>query len=143
MDLLGGYHSSSSSDGDEKQTKAAQAAAVGQQSRSTPELVSLRRPPPGALNAAPLPSVPLAVLRSQGALVTQGGGSSSAGAIVVASKTTANNGPIQGPVALHDPNDKTVSSTSYVEHIFYVFLQLETFNIMTYKQLNIAIVYIL
>ena len=109
MDLLGGYHSSSSDDdGDEKKhPKAAQAAVatVGQQSRSTPELVSsLRRPPPGALNAAPLPSVPLAVLRSQGALV--GGPSSSA--MVVASKTANNSGPIQGPVALHDPNDKTV-----------------------------------
>ena len=117
MDLLGGYHSSSSSssddddDGDEKkQPKAAQqaAASVDQSSRSTPELVSskLRRPPPGALNAAPLPSVPLAVLRSQGALV---GGGPSSSAMVVASKTfNTNNGPIQGPVALHDPNDKTV-----------------------------------
>ena len=112
MDLLGGYHSSSSSDdgGDEKkQPKAAHAAVakVDQSSRSTPELVSsLRRPPPGALNAAPLPSVPLAVLRSQGALV---GGGPSSSAMVVASKTfNTNNGPIQGPVALHDPNDKTV-----------------------------------
>ena len=108
MDLLGGYHSSSSSDddGDEKHPTAAP-SAVDQSSRSTPELVSsLRRPPPGALNAAPLPSVPLAVLRSQGALV---GGGPSSSAMVVASKTfNTNNGPIQGPVALHDPNDKTV-----------------------------------
>ena len=72
MDLLSGYNSSSSNsdNDDEKGSNNNTAAVVGQS--STPELVShasqptisLKRP----LNSAPLPSVPLAVLRSQGVI---------------------------------------------------------------------------
>eukprot|EP00579_Thalassiosira_antarctica_P004376 CAMPEP_0201899212 /NCGR_PEP_ID=MMETSP0902-20130614/49939_1 /ASSEMBLY_ACC=CAM_ASM_000551 /TAXON_ID=420261 /ORGANISM="Thalassiosira antarctica, Strain CCMP982" /LENGTH=666 /DNA_ID=CAMNT_0048432565 /DNA_START=44 /DNA_END=2044 /DNA_ORIENTATION=- len=117
MDLLGGYHSSSSSEENEKQQGAAE---PGQ--RNTPELIgnattgpspiiSLRRPPPGALNAAPIPSVPIAVLRSQG--IIQGGplvaGNSTNRSIVLANAAKRNSGPVQGPVALCDPNDKATS----------------------------------
>ena len=94
------------------------AAVVGQS--STPELVShaqptisLKRP----LNSAPLPSVPLAVLRSQG--VIKGSNSTSIVAATnnsnsLALSSAAINGPIQGVAATHDPNDKV---TSFVRSI--------------------------
>lgn len=116
MDLLGGY-SSSNSDEEKNEKKGLSTAAptLKKQSANTPEIISnvlpiisLRRPPPGALNAAPLPSVPLAVLRSEGAIKGCGDNRS----IVVAGDNNATNvssGLIQGPVALHDPNDKTTS----------------------------------
>ena len=116
MDLLSGYNSSSSNsdNDDEKGSNNNTAAAVGQS--STPELVthtqptiSLKRP----LNSAPLPSVPLAVLRSQG--VIKGNNSTS----IVAANNSNNNlalssAAIQGPAATHDPNDKV---TSFVKAI--------------------------
>lgn len=95
MDLLCGYQSV-----DEEAP-----AADGQ---SKPELVSNALPiiaPPRALNSAPLPSVPLAVLRSR-AIVEGGGGSGNNRSLVLAAKFNAN-GPVQGPAALHDPADRT------------------------------------
>eukprot|EP00584_Thalassiosira_punctigera_P014035 CAMPEP_0172558876 /NCGR_PEP_ID=MMETSP1067-20121228/81392_1 /TAXON_ID=265564 ORGANISM="Thalassiosira punctigera, Strain Tpunct2005C2" /NCGR_SAMPLE_ID=MMETSP1067 /ASSEMBLY_ACC=CAM_ASM_000444 /LENGTH=128 /DNA_ID=CAMNT_0013348331 /DNA_START=35 /DNA_END=417 /DNA_ORIENTATION=+ len=118
MDLLGGYHSSSSEDeNDDEQQRKGSAEAV---QRRTPELtvavppmLSLRRPPPGAggLNAAPIPSVPIAVLRAQG--VVPGGriflGSAGNRSLVVANTSLASSGPVQGPSALCDPSDRTAS----------------------------------
>ncbi|KAL9178700.1 hypothetical protein ACHAXT_003831 [Thalassiosira profunda] len=107
MDLLGGYHSSSSSDGE------AETADKPQSSSATPELhaapaVALRRPPPGALNAAPLPSVPIAVLRSQGVVKTPASNNNSNSTALVAAHAAASAaGPIQGPAALVDPTDRT------------------------------------
>ncbi|KAL7528732.1 hypothetical protein ACHAXR_003460 [Thalassiosira sp. AJA248-18] len=118
MDLLSGYQSSSSSSDEvDKQQKGGATEAAA--SQNTPELlpnippITLRRPPPGALNAAPLPSVPIAVLRSQGVIKT----SSSSTAIVASTSNnrsivlsnTAGKGAIQGPAALCDPTDKTTS----------------------------------
>lgn len=108
MDLLEGYHSSSSGEGEgEGDVEPKASSGAGQ---STPELlgappaaaVSLRRPPPGALNAAPLPSVPVAVLRSQGVL--RGDRS-----LVLRDASKSLSGPMQGPAALHDPSDRTTS----------------------------------
>lgn len=108
MDLLSGYNSSSSNSDNDDEKGSSNNTAVGQS--STPELVthtqptiSLKRP----LNSAPLPSVPLAVLRSQG--VIKGNNSTS---IVAATSTNSNSlalSDVQGPAALHDPNDKVTS----------------------------------
>ena len=93
MEMLSGYHSSSSSSEDEKNDKK--------------RPVALHRPPPGALNSAPLPSVPLAVLRSRGIVAApRGGGDRS---LVSASGSADYHGPVQGPAALHDPADRTAS----------------------------------
>jgi len=106
MDLLGGYQSTSSDD--EANTQQGKGTSINQ---STRELlpnappITLHRPPPGALNAAPLPSVPIAVLRSRG--IIKAGPSNNA--IVLANAAKSANGPIQGPAALHDPADKTTS----------------------------------
>lgn len=122
MDLLGGYHSSSSSseaeneDDNEKPRGAASTpeltAAASPAARAPPAFVPLRRPPPGALNAAPLPSVPVAVLRSQGLVRSggSGGGPAHNGALVVAANASiTSSGPVQGPAALCDPADVTAS----------------------------------
>jgi pre-mRNA-processing factor 17 len=80
LDLLSGYQSSSDDESP---------------ANSTPVVVL-----PRAINSAPVPMVPLAVLRSGG-----GGNNRS---LVLATKLN-DNGPIQGPAALHDPTDRTAS----------------------------------
>jgi len=93
MEMLSGYRSSSSSSEDEKNDKQ--------------RPVALHRPPPGAINLAPLPSMPLAVLRSRGIVAApRGGGDRS---LVSASGSADYHGPVQGPAALHDPADRTAS----------------------------------
>lgn len=126
MDLLGGYQSSSSDDDNEgggmerkQRISSAPAAAAA---ATTPELVPppppptptpallpvLRRPPPGAIHAAPRPSVPLAVLRNQGLMMTTT--NSNSHSLVISNNNGAQLqllGPMQGPSSLHDPSDKT------------------------------------
>lgn len=100
METLSGYRSSSSSSEDEndkQQDRGFSALA----SNAPP--IALRRPPPGALNAAPLPSVPLAVLRSQGIVAANHR------SIVPSAASRFVDGPVQGPAALHDPADRTAS----------------------------------
>lgn len=117
MDLLGGYQSSSSCNNDDEDNninkdKGKRIISDTAPSTTTRPPVALRRPPPGAINAAPLPSIPLAVLRSQGRLLNDAH-------LLVVTKVNNNTaiatnaagalGPIQGPAALHDPSDKTAS----------------------------------
>ena len=150
MDLLSGYQSSSSSSSDDddddndgigiiegKQTISSGNATAA--AATMPELVPppptptptpaaampvLRRPPPGAIHAAPRPSVPLAVLRSQGLITTN------LHSLVVSTNSSASTSsaiakyggsgalhmpPLQGPASLHDPTDKTSSKWSYLQ----------------------------
>mmetsp|Transcript_38419 Transcript_38419/g.80835 ORF Transcript_38419/g.80835 Transcript_38419/m.80835 type:complete len:673 (+) Transcript_38419:63-2081(+) len=111
MDLLSGYHSSSSEE--EKVKDQGTAVEAGQ---STPELIgnappaiALRRPPPGALNAAPIPTVPIAVLRSQGIVRGSGPFSGASRSLALVNASTSSSGPLQGPSALCDPADRTTS----------------------------------
>lgn len=129
MDLLCGYQSSSDDDNVNKDNGKSIAIS---DTAATPELVAnvndrnassspsvmvsssptvalLRRPPPGAINAAPLPSVPLAVLRSQGRLINDDSKSLTAVMNYNTNTAVVVLEPIQGPAALHDPSDKTAS----------------------------------
>lgn len=113
MDLLSGY-ASSDSDG-----AANQEAAAASASASVP--TSLFRPPPGSLNAAPIPSVPASVLRSRMGIAAKNNNSNSASAVVGSGGTggalVLTNNPtksvlhssVQGPALLSDPNDVTTS----------------------------------
>lgn len=110
MDLLSGY-ASSDSDGAANQEAAAASAS------SVP--TSLFRPPPGSLNAAPIPSVPASVLRSRMGIAAKnnnasavvGGGGGTGGALVLTNNPTKSvlHSSVQGPALLSDPNDVTTS----------------------------------
>jgi len=116
MDLLSGYASTDSEEGAAAHQEAASAASS---SSSTAAAVptTLFRPPPGSLNAAPIPSVPAAVLRSKMGITgtTQssglGGISGNGGALILTNNPTKAvlHSSVQGPALLSDPNDKTTS----------------------------------
>ena len=116
MDLLNGYHSSSPSpppsDDDDKSDDAELAQRDTPERTSSAGLaapsISLRLPPPGALNSAPLPSLPIALLRSRGVSVSAVGATNDRGSLL-ANDARNGGGPVQGPAALCDPADRTTS----------------------------------
>mmetsp|Transcript_8354 Transcript_8354/g.16827 ORF Transcript_8354/g.16827 Transcript_8354/m.16827 type:complete len:749 (-) Transcript_8354:217-2463(-) len=149
MDLLSGYNSSDSDGDGNNNTSTVEHQQQHQQQQQQHQSISqdhetiapdsgrsngghklqppaLRRPHPGALNAAPFPSVPLAVLRSKGVVPGHDGVSGANGtANIVANSSSAlilTNNPtkstlhsaIQGPALLCDPHDK---STSFLRSI--------------------------
>ena len=114
MDLLSGYASS-----DSEGAAAHRASASASSSASAAAPTTMFRPPPGSLNAAPIPSVPAAILRSKMGITstTQSlavGGISSGnggGALILTNNPTKDvlYSSLQGPALLSDPNDKTTS----------------------------------
>lgn len=104
MELLRGYTSSDSEGAGNKEAAAESSASAAP--------TTLFRPPPGSLNAAPIPSVPAAVLRSRmgmTAATTQKDGGR--GALILTNNPTKAvlHSSVQGPVMLSDPNDVTTS----------------------------------
>eukprot|EP00985_Skeletonema_marinoi_P021129 scaffold12820_cov154-Skeletonema_marinoi.AAC.1 len=113
MDLLSGYASSDS----EGAAAAHQDTATPSTSAAVAPPTTMFRPPPGSLNAAPIPSVPAAILRSKmgTSITTQSTGfnsiSSQGGALIVTNNPSKAvlHSSVQGPALLSDPNDKTSS----------------------------------
>ncbi|KAL7482309.1 hypothetical protein ACHAW6_010265 [Cyclotella cf. meneghiniana] len=94
MELLTGY--TSSNDDDDKDDKN-----IPQPSSPPSGQTTLRRPLAGSINAAPLPSVPIAVLRSKGLL--------SGGPVALSTGSNLHQLAVQGPALLNDPNDAVSS----------------------------------
>ncbi|KAL7495700.1 hypothetical protein ACHAWT_006882 [Skeletonema menzelii] len=111
MDLLSGYASSDSDEG--------AATAHHQEAHTAAAPTTLFRPPPGSLNAAPIPSVPAAILRSkmgmsstQDQSTTSHGISSKGGGALILTNNPSKavlHSSVQGPALLSDPNDTTTS----------------------------------
>ena len=130
MDLLSGY---ASSDSDEVEVVAthqpdAKSSSSNNNNNNAAAPTSLFRPAPGSMNAAPLPSVPAAILRSK--LMSKASnnnsnntpqsatsyGNTRGGALILTNnpKKAVLHASVQGPALLSDPND---TATSFIRAI--------------------------